>query len=231
MKILLIEDEESIVSFLKRGLEKHGFQVTPAFDGETGISLFKSGSFDVVILDIVLPGKNGWEVCRAIRRELNAGAPILMLSALSRTEDIVKGLEEGADDYLVKPFQLSELKARLKALSRRNPSMKSVKAELRFEDLRIDEDTKEVWRAGDRIKLTGREQKLLRFFLQNPEKVLTRDQILDAVWGLDFDTGTNVVDVYVNYLRNKVDRKYSPKLIHTVFGIGYILKIERDPAK
>lgn len=231
MKILVIEDEKNIVSFLKRGLENNGFQVTPAYDGETGLALLKKDTFDIVILDIILPGKNGWEICSVIRNELKQNVPILMLSALNRTEDIVKGLNGGADDYLGKPFQLTELLARLKALYRRRENYPSANEILRYADLEINEELKEVWRAGDRIKLTARELNLLRFFLQNPEKVLTRDQILDAVWGVDFDTGTNVVDVYVNYLRNKIDRKYTTKLIKTVFGIGYILKSEMDPSE
>lgn len=231
MQVLLIEDEKNISSFIERGLVEAGHEVTPAYDGETGLSILAKASFDVVILDVILPQIDGWEVCRKIRQEMNRDTPILMLSALNQTEQVVKGLDAGADDYLGKPFKMTELVARLHALSRRYRHHSVHGNIVQFADLKMDLETMEVWRGETRIRLTSREFKLLQFFLNNANKVVTRFQLLEQVWGMDFDTGTNVVDVYVNYLRNKVDKDFKVKLLHTVYGVGYILKEENEAAE
>lgn len=223
MHILLIEDEKNIHSFIKKGLEREGFFVTPAYDGETGLLLLGKHKFDLVILDIVLPGRNGWEVCRAIRSELNCRIPVLMLSALNATDEIIRGLDTGADDYMGKPFKFAELLARLKALQRRYTGQLEESKKLIYADLQMNLDTREVWRSDLKITLTAKEFNLLKFFLSHPEKVLSRNQILEKVWGVDFEIGTNVVDVYVNYLRKKIERNDLSRLIHTKFGMGYTL--------
>ncbi len=223
MRILLIEDEKNISAFIKKGLEREGFVVTQAYDGETGLLLLHDGSFDAIILDIILPRRNGWEICRAIRSELKSRIPVLMLSALNDTDQVVRGLDTGADDYLSKPFKLSELTARLKALQRRYTGHITGSVFLEYAGLKMNLENREVWRDDHAISLTAKEFHLLRFFLLNPEKVLTRTQILEAVWGVDFEIGTNIVDVYVNYLRKKIEKEDLPKLIHTRFGMGYIL--------
>jgi two-component system, OmpR family, copper resistance phosphate regulon response regulator CusR len=224
MEILLIEDEVNVAGFIKKGLEENHFKVTLAYDGSTGIALLKNNPFDTIILDIILPQMNGWEICAMVRNQLKIKTPILMLSALDTTQNIVKGLNEGADDYLSKPFKLEELIARLHAINRRYKNYDAHKNQIQVLDLTIDLDTKEVFRNQQEIKLTAKEFKLLEYFVKNSHKVLSREQILDSVWGIGFDISTNVVDVYVNYLRNKIDKNFSPKLIHTVVGMGYILK-------
>lgn len=231
MKVLLIEDEKNISSFIERSLSNAGYQVFAAFDGETGLDMVAGNEFDVIILDIVLPRKNGWEVCQQVRQHYQRDTPILMLSALNHTSHVVKGLEAGADDYMAKPFKLSELMARLQALVRRYRRQLPANQSLHYGELEVNLDSKEAFREGRPIKLTIREFKLLEFFMQNPGKALSRFELLEKVWGLDFDTGTNVVDVYVNYLRNKIDKGFSNKLIHTVYGTGYILKEGYDAAE
>ena len=205
MRVLLIEDEPHLVAILKKGLEEEGLTVSAAFDGETGLELLSNGTFDIVILDIILPKVNGWEVCRRIRANLKLNIPVLILSALNQTEHVVKGLNAGADDYLSKPFSY-------------HPHT------LTFADLKIDQDTKQVWRGDQLIKVTAKELRLLEYFMQNPNRVLSRFEILENIWGVDFEPSTNVVDVYVNYLRKKLEKDGQQRLIHTVFGIGYILK-------
>lgn len=229
-KILLVEDEAHVVSFIKKGLTEEGFEVSVAFEGKTGLQLALENNFDLIILDIMLPEMNGLEVCKAIR-EQNQQVPVLFLTALGTPENIVLGLENGADDYLVKPFKFIELVARIKTLLRRTngKSPKNTTAESQekhlyvFNDLQLNDYTKRVTRGEEEISLTSTEFKLLLHFLKNKNKVLSRMDILDAVWGVDYDLGTNVVDVYVNYLRKKVD-KTDDKLIHTVIGMGYVLK-------
>jgi len=171
-----------------------------------------------------LPNINGWDVCQRIRKQLRLKTPVLMLTALSSTDNLVKGLDQGADDYLAKPFKFQELLARVKALDRRNRNQIASPSILKFEDLEMDTDQKMVKRAGKVIKLTSREYNLLEFFLKNPHKVISRMDILENVWGVNFDFGTNVVDVYVNYLRNKMDKNFDTKIIQTVVGMGYILR-------
>lgn len=230
-KILLVEDEAPVVSFIKKGLSEEGFEVSVAFDGKTGLKLALENSFDLIILDIMLPEMNGLEVCKAIREE-NTNVPILFLTALGTPENIVLGLENGADDYLVKPFKFIELVARIKNLIRRIDGKISKSTQQKiddkniftFLDVMINDYTKKVTRADEEISLTSTEFKLLLFFVKNKNKVLSRQEILEAVWGVNYDLGTNVVDVYVNYLRKKIDLKSEDKIIHTIIGMGYVLK-------
>jgi len=230
-KILLVEDEAHVVSFIKKGLSEEGFEVSVAFDGKTGLQLALENFFDLIILDIMLPEMNGLDVCKAIRSE-NQQVPILFLTALGTSENIVLGLENGADDYLVKPFKFIELVARIKTLLRRFKGKEKQKGTGEsenehlyvFNDLELNDYMKTVTLASEEISLTSTEFKLLRYFLMNKNKVLSRMDILEAVWGVDYDLGTNVVDVYVNYLRKKVDIKPEDKIIHTVIGMGYVLK-------
>lgn len=227
-KILLVEDEMHVVSFIKKGLTEDGYDVTVAFDGNTGLQLFYDNNFDLVILDIMLPDKNGLEVCKSIRT-VNTSIPVLFLTALGTAENIVLGLETGADDYLVKPFKFIELVARIRTLLRRTETGNTtpeIQEEhiYRFADLEVNDYTKEVIRDGKPISLTTTEYKLMLYFIRNKNKVLSRTDILDEVWGVNFDIGTNVVDVYVNYLRKKIDNHADNKLIHTIIGMGYVLK-------
>lgn len=230
-KILLVEDEAPVVSFIKKGLSEEGFEVSVAFDGKTGLKLALENTFDLIILDIMLPEMNGLEVCKNIRIE-NQLVPILFLTALGTPENIVLGLENGADDYLVKPFKFIELVARIKNLIRRidgkanknNFHQSDDKNQFSFADVTINDYTKTVTRADKEISLTSTEYKLLHFFVKNKNKVLSRQEILEAVWGVDYDLGTNVVDVYVNYLRKKMDLNTDDKIIHTIIGMGYVLK-------
>lgn len=223
MKILLIEDEPGISSFIKKGLGEHGHEVSQAFDGDMGLRLAAQSQFDMIILDVILPHMNGLEVARQLRTSGYAEVPILMLTALGTTDDVVSGLDAGADDYLTKPFRFKELLARIRALSRRGSLSKGGKV-LEIADLTLNLDTKSVTRAGQEINLTAREFTLLTFFLQNRGRVMSRVDILEQVWEVNFDTGTNVIDVYVNYLRNKIDKPFDTKLIHTVVGMGYVMK-------
>lgn len=232
-KIILIEDETSVVSFIKKGLQENGYEVSVAFDGKTGVQLVQSNDFDLVILDIMLPEMNGLDVCKEIRKT-NQHVPILFLTALGTSENIVLGLECGGDDYLVKPFKFIELVARVKSLLRRSNTHSGVQETagpetdqeyiFRFSDLVVNDYTKTVTRGGEEISLTSTEYKLLLYFVNNPEKVISRAEILEAVWGVNYELGTNVVDVYVNYLRKKLDYQEDQKLIHTVIGMGYVLK-------
>lgn len=224
MRILLIEDEIKTLHSLRQGLEEQGWTVNTATDGETGFRLASQQDYDVVISDITMPGLSGLEMCHALRKN-GLETPILLLTALGDTDDKVTGFEAGADDYLTKPFEFRELLARVRALARR-PGSVTARPEnmLRFSDLEQDLDARTVRRAGQLLNLTPREFALLEFFLRNPGKVLSKVEIAEKVWDIDFDTGTNVIEVYVNYLRNKVDKAFEQKLIHTQFGQGYVLK-------
>jgi DNA-binding response OmpR family regulator len=224
-KVLLIEDEPSISGFIKRGLEDIGCEVMQAFDGELGLKLAKKNSHDIIILDVVLPGLNGLRVCEIIRKELDIKTPILMLTALDDTDDVVTGLDAGADDYLAKPFQFKELLARMRALLRRPGNDVVTKRVLEVEDLVMDLDKTSVQRSGVEIKLTPKEFFLLKYMVLNKNKVLSRSQILEKVWEIQFDLGTNVVDVYMNYLRKKIDKPFNKPLIQTVVGMGYMIKV------
>ncbi|MEQ8244839.1 response regulator transcription factor [Fulvivirga sp.] len=229
--LLLVEDEIHVVSFIKTGLTEEKFDVTVALDGKTGLELALQNSFDLIILDIMLPEINGLEVCSAIRK-VDSTTPILFLTALGAAENVVLGLNNGADDYLVKPFKFIELLARINSLLRRtNGSISVTKLEERdniysFDDLELDDDAKTVKRREVKISLTTTEYRLLLYFLKNKNRVLSRTDILENVWDVNFDMGTNVVDVYVNYLRKKIDLGDSNKIIHTVVGMGYVLKID-----
>ncbi len=221
MKILLVEDEVKVSSFIKRGLEENGLQVTQAFDGLTGYKLAQRNKFDVVILDIIIPEMNGLEVCKKLKEEFGSDLSILMLTASGTTDDIVEGLNTGADDYLVKPFKLRELYARVLALGRRRSASAQL---LKAADLEMDRETKKVTRNGIELPLTAREYRLLEFLLKNKNKVVSRVEILENVWDVNHDLGTNVVEVYINYLRKKVDHDFDLPLIKTVIGMGYTIK-------
>ena len=222
MKILLVEDEPHVSAFIKKGLEEEAFHVDTAFDGYTGKRLALQENYDVIILDVILPQINGVELCRMLREE-KINTPILMLTALGSTDDIVTGLKAGADDYLKKPFKFKELLARIYALMRRHQN-NTVYPVYKIADLEINEFTKEVKRNEQLIKLTPKEFILLEYFFRNKGVVKSRSQIGESVWEETYGYNSNVVDVYVNYLRNKIDKDFSPKLIHTVAGMGYIFK-------
>lgn len=223
MKILVVEDEKKVASFIKRGLEEESYDVETAGDGEQGLAMALERKFDLIILDWMLPKRDGMSLLKELR-ERKMATPVLMLTAKDTVEDIVVGLETGSDDYLTKPFAFAELLARVKALIRRSELDRG--AELCFADLRIDPVTHKVWRAEKEIDLTAKEYGLLEYFMRNPNQVLTRTMIADHVWDYTFDSFTNIIDVYVNYLRKKIDRDAPVKLIHTVRGVGYILKEE-----
>ncbi|HVD99330.1 MAG TPA: response regulator transcription factor [Cytophagaceae bacterium] len=224
MRILIIEDEPKVASFIKRGLEENNHLATIITDGQAGIEEANTQPYDLIILDVNLPVMSGIQVCRTIR-ETN-DVPILMLTALGTLENKVEGLDAGADDYLLKPFEFKELLARIRALSRRPRISVSQKDVYRIADLEVDLNAKSVKRSQERIDLTAKEFFLLEYFIKNQGKVLSRTDIGENVWNLSFDTGTNIIDVYVNYLRRKVDKDYTPKLIHTVKGLGYVMKVE-----
>ncbi|TGU74396.1 MULTISPECIES: response regulator transcription factor [Geomonas] len=223
MKILVVEDEKKVASFIKRGLEEEQYEVTTAADGEEGLKLALEKPFDLIVLDWMLPKKDGLSVLKELRERKNV-TPILMLTAKDSVEDIVAGLDSGSDDYLTKPFAFAELLARVRALMRRSELDRG--AEIRFADLRLDPVTHKVWRKDKEIDLTAKEYGLLEYFMRNPHQVLTRTMIAEHVWDYTFDSFTNIIDVYVNYLRKKIDRDADKKLIHTVRGVGYILKEE-----
>jgi DNA-binding response OmpR family regulator len=225
MKVLLIEDELNVSSFIKRGLEEQGNQVVQAFDGAIGLKFAIQDDFDIIILDVVLPEMNGFEVCNTLKNERRISTPILMLTALGTTDDIVTGLEKGADDYLAKPFKFRELLARIKAITRREGvGINSENQFLNVHDLEMNLRSKEVHRDGAEIVLTAREFRLLQYLLENKNRVMSRTDILENVWEVNFDLGTNVIDVYINYLRKKIERKSSPQIIKTMIGMGYIIK-------
>ena len=228
MKILLVEDEAPLAGMLSKGLKEAGYEVSVAPDGLIGHDMALKNQFDVLILDIMLPGINGMQLCKELRRQ-QIDTPILMLTALGTTENIVAGLDSGADDYLVKPFQFAELEARLRVLSRRKLLGNSnVQPDvLQIGNLTLNTSTRTAELNGEPVNLTATEYRLLEFMLQNRGRVLSRMELLENVWGIDFNMSTNVVDVYVNYLRKKVDTNPAQKLIHTMIGMGYILKEDK----
>lgn len=222
-QILVVEDEQRVANLLKTGLEEIGFQAMVAYDGVMGLRLFNSNAFDLVISDIILPKLDGFELCKEIRK-INPGVPILMLTALGSTDDKLEGFDAGADDYMVKPFDFRELNARINALLKRSKEISVSQPEvLKYADLEIDLRTKNVFRGGQAIKLSPKEYNLLVYMVENSECVLSRIEIADKVWHTHFDTGTNFIDVYINYLRKKIDKDYEAKLIHTRTGMGFIL--------
>jgi len=224
MRILLVEDELNVSSFIKKGLAEQNYEVEVAHDGLEGKRKAREEHFDLIILDVMLPRFSGNEVCSDIRR-YNKTVPVLMLTALGTLDDKVSGLEAGADDYLVKPFHFKELTARIKALTRRSlVEMQGKKYTIA--DLVLDTHTRLVNRAGKEVFLTAKEYALLELFILNQNRVLSRGEIAELVWGIDFDTGTNIIDVYVNYLRNKIEKGFTGKLIHTVIGRGYVMREE-----
>ena len=223
MKILLIEDEPQLVSIIQRDLTAEGHEVSVAMDGQTGLDMGMKMNFQLVILDIMLPGINGIEICRSLRAANNEVA-ILMLTALGTTENIVVGLDSGADDYMVKPFSLVELNARIRTLARRNIINDRPANLLHVGSLTINLSEKTVTRYDKMIDLTATEYRLLEFLVRNKNHMVSRIEILEHVWNIDFNMGTNVVDVYINYLRKKIDKGFDSKFIHTVVGMGYIFK-------
>ncbi|MFD0793048.1 response regulator transcription factor [Mucilaginibacter litoreus] len=223
IRICVVEDEEKVSSFIKKGLNEHNYEVDVAATGEDAFKLTDSHDYDLIILDVMLPDMTGIELCRQLRTE-QPQVPVLMLSALGTIDDKVNGLHSGADDYLVKPFHFSELLARIEALLRRKKMAEGDSHVLSFGELRLNTWDKTAERAGKQINLTAKEYSLLELFIKNPNKLLSREYIMERVWGINFDTGTNMVDVYVNYLRNKIQKGFDKKLIHTVIGMGYILK-------
>lgn len=226
MKILIVEDDQRVAELIKRGLEEQDFSVTVAYDGLSGKKLSLQDNFDLIITDIILPKMDGIDLCRQIR-QTRPGIPIIMLTALGTTDDKVEGFDAGADDYLVKPFEMRELLVRIRALLKRNQRTTGGSGSvLRYSDLEMNLHTKIVKREGQEISLTRKEFRLLEYLMQNPDRVLSRVEIADKVWETHFDTGTNFIDVYINYLRKKIDRNFDKKLIHTKSGMGFILKAE-----
>ena len=223
MRILVVEDEKKVASFIQRGLEGEGFKVDIAGDGEEGVAMARSNPYDLILMDVMLPKMDGLTAIRELRTA-QVKAPVLCLTAKDTVEDIVAGLDSGSDDYLTKPFAFAELLARVRALVRRGTQERG--ADITYADLRLDPVAHKVWRGGKEIELTAKEYALLEYFIRNPEKTLTRNMIAEHVWDYTFDSFTNIIDVYVNYLRKKIDRDFATKLVHTVRGVGYMLKAE-----
>lgn len=221
MRILLVEDEKKVANFVQRGLKEESYAVDVARDGEKGLLLAEVNAYDLIILDIMLPGKDGVTICRELR-EKKIGAPILMLTAKDGLRDKITGLNSGADDYLTKPFSFEEFLARVRALLRRKGIAKTTA--LKIGDLELDQLTHKARRASREIELTSREYALLEYLMLNSNQIVTRTMISEHVWNEDFDSFTNVIDVFINYLRNKIDRGFDKRLIHTIRGTGYILK-------
>ncbi len=221
-KILIIEDEKRVADLLKYGLEENGFQTMVAYDGAMGLRLFQSQAFNLVISDIILPKLDGFALCKEIRRQ-NAAVPILMLTALGSTDDKLDGFDAGADDYMVKPFDFRELIARVRVLlKRKTEAAAPTPDKIAYADLVVDLNLRAVSRGGVDIKLSPKEYNLLLYMVENAEKVISRIDIAEKVWNTHFDTGTNFIDVYINYLRKKIDRDHDVKLIHTKQGVGFI---------
>jgi len=224
MRILVVEDEKKVASFIKKGLEEEHYAVDVAYDGETGLYMAEVNEYDLIVLDLMIPKINGLEVLKRIRNNKN-NVPILVLTAKDTVEDIVKGLDSGCDEYLTKPFNFMVFLARIRALLRREKIDKEPL--LKIADLTLSPVTHKVTRGGKEIDLTSKEYALLEYFIRNSDRVLTRTMISEHVWDYHFDSMTNVIDVYVNYLRRKIDKDFEHKLIHTIRGVGYILSADR----
>lgn len=222
-KILIVEDHQKMADSISKGLLENGFLTDVAYDGFIGKRLSDSNDYDLIILDINLPLLNGYELCTEIRKK-DPQVPVIMLTALGSTEDKLLGFEKGADDYIVKPFEFRELLARIKALLKRMPENKKNQTILRVADLEMDTEGKTVKRGDNYIELTAKEFSLLEYLVRNTGKVISKADIADKIWNINFDTGTNVIEVYVNFLRKKIDKNYPVKLIHTQIGMGYVLK-------
>jgi two-component system, OmpR family, copper resistance phosphate regulon response regulator CusR len=222
MHILIIEDEVKLAHLLKDGLEEEGYKIDLAFDGISGKETAIKGNYDLIIIDVLLPGINGLEVCKRVRAE-NPFIPIIMLTALGTTDDKLNGFDSGADDYILKPFEFRELLARIKAQTKKNQQNKKT-LELKVIDLVLKPDSKTCIRGGKEFKLTVKEYALLEYLIKNKNRVISRKELAEKIWNIKFDTGTNTVDVYVNYLRRKIDKDFDEKIIETHFGVGYIIK-------
>lgn len=223
INILIVEDEQKIADSIRQGLSENGFYTQVAYDALVGLRLFKHGIFDFVILDINLPGMNGYDLCKAIRA-IDPKVPVMMLTAMSSVEDKLEGFDVGADDYIIKPFDFRELLVRTSALLKRIHTSTETGIKLKAGDLVMNLDAKEVTRDEKPISLTAKEFQLLEYLLRNKNRVLSRADIALNVWDIDFDSGTNVIDVYVNYLRKKIDKNFETPLLHTQVGLGYVLK-------
>jgi two-component system copper resistance phosphate regulon response regulator CusR len=223
MNVLIVEDEKTIADALRQGLSEQGFQTQVAYDGLTGLKLFRHGIFNLVILDINLPAMSGYELCKSIR-DIDPSVPVMMLTAMDAVEDKIAGFDVGADDYITKPFDFRELVVRIRALLKRIHQTSASGVQLKAGDLVLNLDTREVTRNDKPIQLTAKEFQLLEYFLRNKNRVLSRADIALNVWDIDFNSGTNVIDVYVNYLRKKIDKNFDTVLIHTQVGMGYVLK-------
>ncbi len=223
VKILIVEDEPKVAGFIKKGLEESNFSAEIAYDGILGKTMALANNYDLIILDINLPLLNGFQLCKIIR-DNDQQIPILMLTALGGLEQKVKGFDNGADDYLLKPFEFAELVARITALMKRSKYSITLPKLLKIADLEINRDAKTVTRAGKLIELSAKEYMLLEYLVMNKDRVISRFELTEKVWDINFDTGTNVVDVYINFLRKKIDNDFSTKLIHTKVGLGYILR-------
>jgi heavy metal response regulator len=221
MHILVVEDEKKVASFIKRGLEEEKYTVDLAADGEEGLYMAETNPYDLILMDLMLPKMDGLTVIRELRKK-GVQTAVLCLTAKDTVDDIVSGLDSGSDDYLTKPFAFAELLARVRALVRRGAKDRG--AEIRFADLRLDPVAHKVWRGSKEIELTAKEYALLEYLMRNPNQILTRTMIAEHVWDYTFDSFTNIIDVYVNYLRKKIDKDFDKRLIHTVRGVGYVLK-------
>jgi two-component system, OmpR family, copper resistance phosphate regulon response regulator CusR len=226
MKVLVVEDEPQVSNFIRQGLEEQAFEVDVAYDGHIAERLAINRDYSVILLDIIIPGMNGFELCKVIKKN-KPDVPVLMLTTLGMTEDKVTGFAAGADDYLLKPFEFVELIARIRALSRRvGTTSVSTGNLLRYHDLQLNLEKKMAYRSEQAIKLSAKEFLLLEYFLRNSGRVISRAELAENIWGLKFDTGTNVVEVYINMLRNKIDKDFDRKLLHTRIGMGYVLTKE-----
>ena len=224
MRVLIIEDEKNLAEILKKGLEENSFTVDLSFDGEEGFYMAETYTYDAVILDIMLPKMDGLTILTGLR-EKKIDVPVLMLTAKGEIEDRVKGLNTGADDYIAKPFEFSELLARLKAVIRRNKGKAS--PFITIDNLTIDTNSRTVKRGNKEIKLSAKEYNILEYLILNKGRIISRTELTEHIYDMDFDLDSNIIDVYINYLRNKIDKDYSRKIIHTVRGIGYILKEDK----